>query len=244
MMILLIDITVCEMIDYIVKDRDGRYTLNREDDVFEPGKTLLVYIKEKGVIVDAAYAEDNHEVDLPIVILTDYSTASAAELFTETLRDYKKAKVVGIKTYGKGVVQNIIPYEDGSAIKFTVSEYFPPSGYIIDKKGILPDYSLDTVGEEIVYNDDNNIVMYEDGKEIIFGRDGDIIAENDIVVATASEIATDSDAKFNEPHIENLKIYDEDNAFLDEDWFIDLDGEYDDKQLLQAIIVMKDEIEK
>ena len=132
--------TVCQMMDYLIKDRDGRYTFNQKEQVFETGKTLLVYIKEKNEIVDAAYASDNHSVELPIVILTDYSTASAAELFTETLRDYKKAKVVGVKTYGKGVVQNMIPYEDGSAFKFTVSEYFPPSGYSIDMKGILPDY--------------------------------------------------------------------------------------------------------
>ena len=114
-------ITVCEMMDYLIKDRDGRYTLNQKDQIFEPGKTLLVYIKEKGKIVDAAYADDNHSVELPIVILTNYSTASAAELFTETLRDYKKATVVGVKTFGKGVVQNMIPYDDVSAFKFTVS---------------------------------------------------------------------------------------------------------------------------
>ena len=133
-------VTVCEIIDYMIKDRDGRYTLNQKEEIFEEGKTLLVYIKERDEIVDAAYAFDNHEVDLPIVILTNNATASAAELFTETMRDYKKATVVGVRTYGKGVVQNIIPYEDGSAIKFTVSEYFPPSGYSIDYKGILPDY--------------------------------------------------------------------------------------------------------
>ena len=53
-------ITVCEMMDYLIKDRDGRYTLNQKDQIFEPGKTLLVYIKEKGKIVDAAYVDDNH----------------------------------------------------------------------------------------------------------------------------------------------------------------------------------------
>lgn len=233
-------ITVCEMMDYLIKDRDGRYTLNQKDQIFEPGKTLLVYIKEKGKIVDAAYADDNHSVELPIVILTNYSTASAAELFTETLRDYKKATVVGVKTFGKGVVQNMIPYDDGSAFKFTVSEYLPPSGYSIDLKGIIPDYSLDVAGIEVNYNKDNNIVVYEDDKEIIFDRNGSIIAENDIVISTESEI--DNSNKISKSHVENLKIYDEENSFLDEDWFISLDDKYDDKQLLQAIVVMKDKI--
>lgn len=234
-------ITVCEMMDYLIKDRDGRFTLNQKEQIFDPGKTLLVYIKEKGKIVDAAYADDNHSVELPIVILTNYSTASAAELFTETLRDYKKATVVGVKTFGKGVVQNMIPYDDGSAFKFTVSEYFPPSGYSIDMKGILPDYSLDVAGIEVNYNKDNDIVVYEEDKEIVFDRNGSIIAENDIVVATKSDV--DDNNQIAKSHVENLKIYDEDNNFLDEDWYIELDDKYDDKQLLQAIVVMKDKID-
>ena len=228
--------TVCEMMDYLIKDRDGRYTLNQEEQIFDPGKTLLVYIKEKGKIVDAAYASDNHSVELPMVILTDYSTASAAELFTETLKDYKKATIVGIKTFGKGVVQNMIPYDDGSAFKFTVSEYFPPSGYSIDLKGILPDYSLDVAGIEVNYDTDNHIVVYEDDKEIVFDRNGSILKENNIVKSSKSEI----DNIQNKSHTENLKIYDEDNKFLDEEWYIDLYDKYEDKQLLQGLVIMKD----
>ena len=233
-------ITVCEMMDYLIKDRDGRYTLNQDDQIFEPGRTLLVYIKEKEQIVDAAYAADNHSVELPIVILTDYSTASAAELFTATLKDYKKATIVGIKTYGKGVVQNIIPYDDGSAFKFTVSEYFPPSGYSIDLKGILPDYSLDIAGSEINYDNDNHIVVYENDLMIVFDRDGSILEEKNINTASSSDAYQKNN--ITNSHIENLKIYDDENSFINEDWFNDLDSEYDDKQLLQAIVVMKDKI--
>ena len=230
-------ITVCEMMDYMVKDKDGKYTMNQKEEVFDVGKTLLVYIKEKDEIVDAAYAEDRHEVDIPIVILTDQGTASAAELFTECLRDYNKATIVGTRTYGKGVVQNIIPYEDGSAIKFTVSEYFPPSGYSIDIKGIIPDYSLDYAGIEVNYDEENHIVIYEDNTMTVFNRDGSIMNEVILPKATESDIATSSDIE--EEHIENLKIYDDDNEFLNEDWFVELDGKYDDKQLLQAIVILR-----
>ena len=233
-------ITVCEMMDYVIKDRDGKYTLNQEDQVFTPGRTLLVYIKEKDQIVDAAYADDNHSVEVPIVILTDLSTASAAELFTKTLKDYDKATIIGTKTFGKGVVQNMIPYEDGSAFKFTVSEYFPPSGYSINMKGILPDYSLDYAGTEVFYDDDNNIVVYEDDTKMVFDREGSIISETKFNNSTASEIKV-NESKSDE-HTDNLKIYDYDNAFLEEDWFNDLSNKYDDKQLLQAIIVLKDKI--
>mgnify|MGYP002625311162 CR=1 FL=1 len=240
--------TVCEMMDYILRDTDGKYTLNQKENLFDEGKTLLVYIKEKDQIVDAAYCDDKHSVELPIVILTNLNTASAAELFTECMRDYNKAKVVGLKTFGKGVVQNVIPYEDGSAFKFTVSEYFPPSGYSIDKKGILPDYSLDYFGGEVEYDEDNNILVDDDNVVIAIDSEGNIISEK---AATKSNVtlSTSSDADNNSildsesedsNHIENLKIYDLDNKFVDEEWFQKLDEKYDDKQLLQAIVILND----
>ena len=231
--------TVCEIIDYMVKDRDGRYTLNQKEDIFEIGKTLIVYIRERDKIVDAAYASDGHEVDIPIVILTDFSTASASELFTETLRDYKKATVVGVRTYGKGVVQQILPLADGSAIKFTVSEYFPPSGYSIDKKGIIPDYSLDYDGNEIEYDEEHNIITIDENTKYFINTEGKIIKQEPIKISSSSEIISDEE---DENHIENLKIYDLDNEFLNEDWYIDLEKKYEDKQLLQAIVVLKNKI--
>lgn len=233
---------VLSMIDYLIKDRDGRYTLNQKEEVFDVGKTLLVYIKEKDKIVDAAYAEDNHSVEIPMIVLTDFYTASAAELFTEALRDYKKATIVGTKTFGKGVVQNIIPYDDGSAIKFTVSEYFPPSGYGIDQVGIIPDYSLDYSGEEVKYDENKRVVVYEDDTKYILDRDGGIIEEIKIEKSTASEIDKPIKSPLFKSHTENLKIYDEDNEFLDADWYVELDDKYDDKQLLQALIILKDKL--
>lgn len=240
--------TVCEMMDYILRDTDGKYTLNQKENLFDEGKTLLVYIKEKDQIVDAAYCDDKHSVELPIVILTNLNTASAAELFTECMRDYNKAKVVGLKTFGKGVVQNVIPYEDGSAFKFTVSEYFPPSGYSIDKKGILPDYSLDYFGGEVEYDEDNNILVDDDNVVIAIDSEGNIISEkaatkSNVILSTSSDADNNSilDSESEDSnHIENLKIYDLDNKFVDEEWFQKLDEKYDDKQLLQAIVILND----
>lgn len=240
--------TVCEMMDYILRDTDGKYTLNQKENLFDEGKTLLVYIKEKDQIVDAAYCDDKHSIELPIVILTNLNTASAAELFTECMRDYNKAKVVGLKTFGKGVVQNVIPYEDGSAFKFTVSEYFPPSGYSIDKKGILPDYSLDYFGGEVEYDEDNNILVDDDNVVIAIDSEGNIISEkaatkSNVTLSTSSDTDNNSilDSESEDSnHIENLKIYDLDNKFVDEEWFQKLDEKYNDKQLLQAIVILND----
>ena len=78
-----------------------------------------------------------------MVILVDKNTASSAEIFTGIMRDYKKATIIGTKTYGKGIVQEVIPLDDGSAVKITISEYYIPSGETVHKVGIEPDIELE-----------------------------------------------------------------------------------------------------
>ena len=234
--------TVLKILDYILRDNNGKYTLNQKDDHFEVGRTLLVYMRNKTEIIEEYYCDDNHEVKLPIVILTNMESASAAELFTQCLRDYDKATIVGIRTYGKGIVQNLLPLNDGSAIKLTVSEYFSPSGYSINFKGIRPDYSVDYVGNEVEYGPNNEIVDIDEKKGIkyLFDRDGNQTIDNTYVpevVSTSSELKNEDDTI---EHIENKKIYDFDNKFLEEEWYEELEQNYSDPQLIQAIIVLKD----
>jgi len=77
--------------------------------------------------------------DLPIAILTDGATASAAEVVTGALQDAKRAIVIGSKTYGKGSVQTLFGIEGTKGIKLTTARYFTPAGTMIDGKGIEPD---------------------------------------------------------------------------------------------------------
>ena len=224
---------VLTMLDYLIRDNDGRYTLNQKDTSFQTGKTLIVYMKDKETIIDEYYCDDGHEVKLPMIVLTNNSSASAAELFTAVLRDYKKATVVGVKSFGKGVVQNMIELGDGSAVKFTVSEYFPPSGYSIDKIGILPDFSLDYSGVEVLNDSEGNFIFYENGKRLIVDRTG-----KESVDLSYVPPATNSEIDKEEEHVENKKIYDEKNEFIYDEWFGELDNKYDDKQLLQAIVIL------
>ena len=74
-----------------------------------------------------------------MVVLVNGHSASASEIFTGALKDYDKAEIIGTTTYGKGIVQSIIPLQDGSAVKLTVSEYFTPDGVAIHGIGIEPD---------------------------------------------------------------------------------------------------------
>ena len=97
---------------------------------------MLVYTKDKEGNKQEFKSDSDETLDVPIVILTNGNTASASEIMTGCLKDYGKATVVGTKTYGKGIVQNIMPLPDGSAIKFTVAKYYTPNGTDIHKKGI------------------------------------------------------------------------------------------------------------
>ena len=64
-------------------------------------------------------------------------------MFTGALKDYGAAEVVGTATYGKGIVQNVIPLGDGSAVKITTAHYYTPSGFDLHGKGIEPDVEVD-----------------------------------------------------------------------------------------------------
>ena len=105
------------------------------------------YLLPKGVIVKTVdknkkediQKSDASEQNLPMVVLVNGSSASASEILTGALKDYKKATIVGEKTFGKGIVQTIIPMEKGEGLKLTISEYFSPKGNKIHKQGITPD---------------------------------------------------------------------------------------------------------
>ncbi|MFN2593900.1 MAG: S41 family peptidase, partial [Actinomycetota bacterium] len=80
---------------------------------------------------------------LPLVVLVNGGTASAAEIVTGALQDRNRAVIVGTKTYGKGSVQNVIPLPDSAAFKLTIGAYYTPSGRNFTGDGIDPDVKVD-----------------------------------------------------------------------------------------------------
>ncbi len=100
---------------------------------------LIVYTKDKdGNRVDYK-AEKNPTVDVPVVVLINGNSASASEIFAGALQDYELAHIMGTQSFGKGIVQSIIPLQDGSAFKLTVEDYYTPLGNNIHGIGITPD---------------------------------------------------------------------------------------------------------
>lgn len=114
--------------------------VNLLDTVLPEG--LLVYIEDKYGNRDE-YNSDASCMDIPMVVLIDESSASASEIFAGALKDYEYATLVGKTTFGKGIVQNIIPLSDGDAIKLTTAKYFTPNGNYIHGTGIVPDIEVE-----------------------------------------------------------------------------------------------------
>ena len=113
------------------------------DRQFEKDKTLLLYTENKWGKGKEWYAKDGHGVDLPIIILMNQNSASASELFAGTMQDYDRAWVFGTISYGKGIVQTVRSFPDGSAVEFTTHYYFTPAGRNVHKKGISPDMTVE-----------------------------------------------------------------------------------------------------
>ena len=106
-------------------------------DMFIPEGTIT-YTETKDGERNYIYS-DSEFTDIPIVILINGNSASASEVFTGALKDYGKATVVGTTSYGKGIVQNVYPFYDGSGISLTSSKYYTPNGICIHEIGIEPD---------------------------------------------------------------------------------------------------------
>lgn len=82
-------------------------------------------------------------LDIPLVVLINEGSASGSEIVAGCLQDYKRAIIVGVKSFGKGSVQTVVPLGDGSALRLTTSKYLTPSGRQIHGKGVVPDISVE-----------------------------------------------------------------------------------------------------
>lgn len=122
-------------------------------DLFLPKDKLIVYTEDKnGKREDTYKARKPIAFSVPMTVLVNENSASASEIFAGTIKDYGLGKIVGKTTFGKGIVQTVVPLNDGSAIKFTIAKYFTPKGKYIHGKGIKPDVEIDFNTKEYANN--------------------------------------------------------------------------------------------
>ena len=111
------------------------YILDKDD--------VVLYEVDKNNKEEIEKSENAPIINMPIVLLTNGNTASSSEILAGALKDHGKAKIVGTKTYGKGVIQQLLTLPDGSGLKITSEEYLTPNKTKINKIGIEPDEKVE-----------------------------------------------------------------------------------------------------
>lgn len=126
-----------------------------------PEGVIVTETKKDGTTQTLA-TSDKNEIDLPMVVLTDKNTASAAELFAADLKDYGKAQQVGTTTYGKGVMQETHTLRDGSAVKITVGYFNPANGQNFNGVGLTPDFEVKLTDQELTAYNQGTLPLDQD----------------------------------------------------------------------------------
>lgn len=115
-------------------------------------KGLIVYTEDKYGERDEYNCDGKRELDIPLVVLVNGNSASASEILAGAIKDYRKGVLIGTTTFGKGIVQRVLPLTDGTALKLTISAYYTPNGNNIHGVGIEPDIVCEFDGD--AYYDD------------------------------------------------------------------------------------------
>lgn len=137
--------------------------------LFQNAIVIADLFLKKGIIVSVSarqgkkntYKAKNKDCiyDNPMVILTDERTASASEILAASLRENKRAYIIGTKTYGKGLVQKVFSLPNQTGMNLTIAHYLTPDGKDINKKGIKPDYIVELNEDSFLENTDNQLMF-------------------------------------------------------------------------------------
>lgn len=124
---------------------------------FLPRRAVVVSVLERNGRIEKELADGSEHPDYPMVVLVNEFSASASEIAAGALQDYKRAKIVGDRTFGKGSVQTIIRLANKGAAKITIAHYLTPSGKDINKRGIVPDVLITMKGHAFGDEEDEQL---------------------------------------------------------------------------------------
>lgn len=119
-------------------------------------KGLIVYTEDKYGERDEYNCDGRKELEIPLVVLVNGNSASASEILAGAIKDYGKGTLIGTTTFGKGIVQRVLPLTDGTALKLTISSYYTPNGNNIHGVGIEPDIVCEFDSDAYYDNDVDN----------------------------------------------------------------------------------------
>lgn len=111
------------------------------DYIVPKNQTTLITVDKDGK-EEVSKSKEDRLIEEPVVVLVNSSSASASEIMAGALKDLECATIVGTKTYGKGVIQQLLTLSNGAGLKITVEEYYTPNKTKINKVGIKPDYEV------------------------------------------------------------------------------------------------------
>ena len=124
---------------------------------------VVVSMRDKYDVVEE-YKIDNQYFDVPMVVLVNEYSASASEILAGAIRDRGAGKLVGTKTFGKGIVQSELMFQDGSGVHITTAYYFTPNGECIHEIGFEPDVNVELDEEAVTMYGLNNLPHDEDAQ--------------------------------------------------------------------------------
>ncbi len=129
------------------------------------GEQLIVYTKERdGARND--YKSDDAKIDIPYVVLVNSGSASASEILTGAIKDSNSGTIIGTTTFGKGLVQSVLPLTDQDGIKITTAQYFTPNGSYIHEVGIEPNIVIEQ-SEDYDDQDETTDVQLQKAIEVL-----------------------------------------------------------------------------
>ena len=126
--------------------------LNIADTFLDEGVIVTTEDKNGNVITEKS---DSNMDDIPMTVLINGNSASASEILAGALKDRGRAKIIGTKSFGKGIVQKLFPLENGAGAKITISEYKTPNGEKINKVGVKPDIEIANDNLELDLNEND-----------------------------------------------------------------------------------------
>ncbi len=140
--------------------------------LFIPSGNIVSIVGRGGYRYNIDAQDTEYTINKPTIVMVDGASASASEILSGALKDYKKAKLLGTKTYGKGMVQKILPMPNETGLNLTVAKYLTPNGVDINKKGINPDIKVELNIKDVKNNTDPQLQAAKTAlsKDIISGN--------------------------------------------------------------------------